>query len=537
MPIAHTPPPAPKTRNPVLKRMARLHDLWWEQTRHPHLRVIVLRTPADSQRMIDAFFTLQQFDSEYTTPDLFIRFDQAFETGFSYSRALRNTLVETYEYNKAQFARQGVTAPWGEATQAGYDSPAGFMETGLSLARHLNSQLISAVLRPHPVSSREALERWLDAAMQVSMTHDDAGLFRLVLLDDDETRVWQPFVERHTAHATVVQAPVDMLETAREIAAQSGEGGGAQVLYRQLFTDMFSLLRYGDAAGVERKAVEAMQLATRQGWHDQCAVVDMMVGGAWLQARDFPRSIERYRAARVAAQELVKTDAQTGRLLIVQSWMSEAGAYVAANDMPKGAHAFEESAKVARQIPHAFFAVEGYRSAAQCWSACGKRDKALEAAMLGIQEARQMPDADRLNSSAPLLLNDFLRMHDPRRSERIAKCAADYDKRILNAQTDADRAAYRLGEHPEGEAIEAIEERLLQAYERAFQSWLTDREQLVAGGSNLFQSAVALGRQWFHPTWSGLPDVRHPLDKEQHEWSNAPEFALLPDPQGLLETA
>jgi hypothetical protein len=36
---------------------------------------------------------------------------------------------------------------------------------------------------------------------------------------------------------------------------------------------------------------------------------------------------------------------------------------------------------------------------------------------------------------------------------------------------------------------------------------------------------------------TGLPDIRHPLDLEPQEWSHAPEFALLPDPQPLLETA
>jgi len=517
--------------------MAQLHDLWWEQTRHPHLRAIVLRAPADSERMLDAFFTLQQYDSEYATPDLFMRFDCAFETGFSYSRELRSWLVEIYEQNKAQFAYHGVSAPWSDAAQAGFDSPAGFMETGLSLARHLGGQVISVVLRPHPISSRECFERWLDAAMQVPMMSKDAGLFRLVLLDDDDSRAWQPFVERHAAHATVVQAPVNILEAAREAAAQSGGGGGAQVLYRQMYADMLTLLRHGDAAAVERKAATAMQVATRQGWGDQRVVVDMLVGGAWLQARDFSRSIARYRAARATAQEIASAGAPAGPILVVQSWMSEGGAWVASGDMPQGARAFEEAAEAARQVPHALFAIEGYRSAAQCWYACGERDKALEAAMLGIREARGMSDADRPASTVPLLLNDLLRMNDPSRCERIADCSANYEKQVLQAQTDTDRAAYRLGPHPEAQAVKAIEDRLLQAYEKAFQSWLAAREKLVAGGSEVFRTTVALGRQWLHPTWSGLPDVRHPLDQEPQEWRNAPEFAVLPDPQAMLETA
>jgi tetratricopeptide (TPR) repeat protein len=535
MPIATTRPAAAKTRNPVEKRMAHLHGLWWEQTYHPHLRAIVLCAPAHSHRMLDAFFALQQGDSDYATPDLFMSFDHAFEAGFSYSRELRSSLVEIYEHNKAQFARQGITEPWGDAELAGFESAAGFMEAGYSLARHLDNQVISAVLRPRRISDQKSFERWFDAAMQVPVPPDDAGLFRLVLLDDNDSRTLQPLIERHAAHSTVVQAPVNIFDTAREVAAQSGGGGGAQVLYRQMYMDMLTLLEHGDAAAVERKALGATQLAVRQGWPDQRSVIDMVVGGAWLKARDYPRSVERYRTARAAAQEAADAGSPAGDTLVVQTWMSEGGAWVASGDMQQAARAFEEAAKAAKQIPHAFFVIEGYRAAAQCWHMCGKHEKAMETALLGVQEARQMPDADRPNSTVPLLLNDLLRMHDPSRCEDIARCAADYEKQVLQAQTDADRAAHQLGPRPKDQAVKAIEEQLLQAYERSFQSLLAAREQLITQGSNVFQTVVALGRQWLHPTWAGLPDVRHPLDLEPQEWGSAPEFAVLPDPQPMLE--
>jgi len=516
--------------------MAWLRDLWWEQTIHPHLRAIVLRAPGHSQRMIDAFLKLQQYNGEFETPDLFIIFDSAFETGFSYSRELRNALIEVYEQNKEQFAAQGITAPWDEATQAGFESAAGFVETGLSFARHLGNQVISVVLRPRRISAQESFEEWLDAALQVPLLPEDAGLFRLVILDHEESRAWQAFAERHAAQVTVVHAQADILEAAREMAAQSGGGGGAQARYSQIYTDMLTLLRHGDAAGVECKAAGAMQLATREGWGEQRAIIDMVVGGAWLQARDFPRSIERYRAARVAAQDVVNTDPSTGLILIVQSWMSEGGAWVASGNKAQGARAFKESAEVARKIPHAFFAIEGYRASAQCWYACGERDQALETAMLGIREAHQMPDADRPTSTVPILLNDLLRMHDPDRCERIAHSAADYEKKVRQAQKDADRLAAHLGPRPDSKTLKVIEERLLQAYEQAFQSLLATREQLIKEAGDIFQRSVALGRQWLNPTWAGLPDVRHPLDLDQDEWSEAPEFAVLPDPQALLET-
>jgi tetratricopeptide (TPR) repeat protein len=256
-----------------------------------------------------------------------------------------------------------------------------------------------------------------------------------------------------------------------------------------------------------------------------------------MKARDYPRSIERYRAARAAAQEATQAGNPMGRMLLVQNWIAEGAAWVAAGNMPQGAHAFEQAGQAAQQIPHALFAIEGYRSAAQAWFACGKRDKAMDAAKLAIQEAHQMPAADRPASTVPLLLGDLLRMEDPDRCKRIARCAAVYQNQVLRAQADIDRATDRLGPHPPSQTIALIEQQLLQVYEQAFQLLQTRRERLIGLGSPTFQTVVALGRQWLHPAWAGLPDVRHPLDLEPQQWNHAPGFAVLPDPQPLLDAA
>lgn len=525
------------TRNPVEKRMAQLHDLWWERTDDPALRAIVLRAPPDSQRMLEAFFTLQMVDSEYSTPDLFLRLDTAFETGFRYSRELRQQLIDTYRHNRPQLVKQGVSASWDEEDQPGWDSAAGFVETGCSLARHLRCQRMSVVLQPGSVSDADCFERWFDAAMQTAVPPQEAGLLRLVLVDDNDSRAWQPLVERHAGAMRVVDAPLDILEAAREIAAQSGGGGSGVALFRQLYADMLSLLRLGDAAGVQAAGERALRLATRNGWADQRAVLDMMVGGAWLQARDFGASIARYRRARDSAAEAAQAGNPMGATLFMQGWMAEGGAWAAAGDMKQAAHAFEEAAEAARRVPHPMFAVEGQRAAAQAWRSAGERDRAWASALAGIREARTMADADRPQSTVPQLLHDMLVMQDPKRCERIAHCATRYERDARAALVEADLAGHRLGERPPRPAIDAIEARLAQRYEQAFQTLLREREKWVQGSEDVFRTVIALGRQWLDPAWSGLPHVSHPLDQGVDEWREPPAFARLPDPQPFVEAA
>lgn len=524
-------------RNPVEKRMAQLHDLWWERTDDEALRAIVLRVPPDSQRMLEAFFTLQMVDSDYSTPDLFLRIDTPFETGFRYSRELRQQLIDTYRHNRPQLVKQGVAGAWEEEHKPGWDSAAGFVETGYALARHLRRQRLSIVLQPGGTSDAACFERWFDAAMQAPVPPQDAGLLRLVLVDDSDSRAWQPLVERHAGAMRVVDAPLDILEAAREIAAQSGGGSHGAALFRQLYADMLALLRRGDAAAVEATGERALQLATRNGWPDQRAVLDVMVGGAWLQARDFGRSVARYRRARAAAAEATQAGNPMGTTLLMQSWMAEGGAWTAAGDMKQAAHAFEQAAQAARQMPNILFAVEGHRAAAQAWRSAGDRDRAWASALAGIREARAMPAAERPHSTVPQLLHDMLVMQDSRRCERIAQCAATYARDARAALVEADLAGHRLGAQPPPPAIAVIEERLVQRYEQLFQLQLREREKLVQGGEEVFRTVVAMGRQWLDAAWSGLPHVRHPLDQEVGEWREPPAFAQLPDPQPFVEAA
>jgi hypothetical protein len=148
-----------------------------------------------------------------------------------------------------------------------------------------------------------------------------------------------------------------------------------------------------------------------------------------------------------------------------------------------------------------------------------------------------MADADRPQSTVPQLLHDMLVMQDPKRCEHIARCATGYERDARAALVEADLAGHRLGDRPPRPAIDAIEARLAQRYEQAFQTQLREREKWVRSSEDVFRTVIALGRQWLDPAWSGLPHVSHPLDQGIDEWREPPEFARLPDPQPFVQAA
>ncbi|WP_041182051.1 hypothetical protein [Xanthomonas oryzae] len=50
------------------------------------------------------------------------------------------------------------------------------------------------------------------------------------------------------------------------------------------------------------------------------------------------------------------------------------------------------------------------------------------------------------------------------------------------------------------------------------------------------KSLVAVGCEFLHPTWNGLPDVGHPLDNEIPAWTQPPATQPLPDPAALTQS-
>ncbi|MGB7193531.1 MAG: hypothetical protein WBD81_08740 [Collimonas pratensis] len=526
-------------KNPVEKRVATLRDLWLEHTQDPRMRVLVWRIPANADRMLQAFFEIQQHPGDWTTQDLFLRFNAAFDTGFGYSRALRQALAESYIDSKDSLREQGVSTDWSLAQVPQHDSAAGVMATLASFSRYHQAQVqhlryVAAVLAPHPVTSQEAWEAWLDAALRSSsLTADDAGV-RLVLVDTSTDQRWQALALRHGDRVSVVEAPIDMFDIARETVAQAG-GAGPTVAYRQLLTDVITLVEKGSAAQTAARAEKAMQIAQREQWPDQQVVLQMAVAGAYLKEKNYADAIKRYRDARECATQAEQNKHPMGADLIMQTWFGEAGVWLVAKEPERAAQAYRSAAEQAQRVPNPMFEIEGFRMAAYCYAQNGQLQPARDHGALALRAAKAVSPAERPLTTMPLALHDLLRVQDPARTAKLERCATDYQAAIAAAHLQAEQQASKLGERPQSSDLEKIENAMHARFESSFQRQRQEREQLIAGGDEYFRKVVALARELLNPLWNGLPEVKHPLDKDVPQWSEPPQFTKLPDSSGVID--
>lgn len=525
-------------KNPVEQRMTLLRDLWLQATEAPDIRLLVWRIPASADRVLSAFIELQQHAGDWSVPDFMLRMDADFDTGFGYSRTLLQTMRDGYLDSVGAFKDLGIPADWLDVYAEHPQSPAGVLAYFEAFTAHHRDHLrcFAPVLMPASVASEPAFEQWLDTALQTPVP----ASMRLVLVDHAESRRWQPLVDRHRHIARVIEADIDLFDIARETAAQPSAAGAASdgpaTALRQMLTDVLTLVEKGTAAQAAARADRGVALAQRQQWPEQEVVLHMAVAGAHLKEQAHPEAIARYRKARDSAQRAEAGGSPVGTTLVMQSWFGEAGVWLVAKQPERASQCYVEGAQAARRVPNAMFAIEGLRMAGFCQMQAGRIEPAREQLLHAVGEARPMPAKDRAMTTLPLVLQDLLRLQDARRTDKLEHAAKDYQSAIAHAQQQAEKSAAKLGAAPAADDVAEVEQAMTTQMEAAFARLGHERERLIAGGDEFFRKVVAVGRDFLHPAWSGLPDVKHPLDKDLPEWSEPPAFALLPDHADLADT-
>lgn len=524
------------SKSPVEKRLEQLRDLWLDASEDPALRLAVWRAPDNAKRMLSAFFEAQQHPGEWNTPDAFLRLDVPFETSWGYSRGLKQTLAAGFEENRDALKDQGIEPDWSPTAHEHPDTAAGFMALLSSFAEHYRAHWrhVVVVLEPQRVTSLEAFESWLDAALTAPDAREPQARVRIAMTDTREHPGWQALADRHKGRSQVIDAPVDMFDIARATAAQSG-GSGPQVAHRLALTDVMTSLEKGSAAQTAQRADKAMTLCEAQQWHDQQLVLHMATAGAHLKEKQHGEAIKRYRLARECAARAQAAGHPAGDTLLLQTWFGEAGAWLAAGQNAQAAQAYKQGSEVARRIPNVLFVIEGLRMAAYCHAKDGKRQMALDHGLQAIGEAKPLSPDERATTTFPLLLQDLLRLQDASLADKLERAAARYQESVADTHQDMETRASRLGPNPPSNELTKLDLLLEAKLESVFAKLCDEREALIARGDVFFRKVVAVGRDFLHPGWNGLPDVKHPLDKEMAEWNSPPPFGVLPDASDLID--
>lgn len=501
-----------QARNPTEQLMAQLELQWLEASEDPAARLFIWRVKANAESLIQAFIALQQQPpGDYSAPDLFISFIVPFDTGYGYSRALADELIECYE------ASEGAQA-WDFEARLPCHSAGQWQALLGDFGRQHREQLryVVAVLTPESVSCQKALLRWLTHSVERI-----APEARLMLVDTLEQPTWQPLQQAFPRRVRLLTPDIDGMALMQQTASQHSDRDGDRLRCRQFTADALLLLERGTPQQVEARAGKALDIARRKGWLEQQVVLHNIIGGGWLKGNTPARAVEAYRQAQGAARGL--DNPQLGATLQMQSAFGEGGAWLSACEYRQAADAYRTAAKLARQADNRTLEIEGWRMAGRCQVLGEEAIPGMDDYARAIQAARPLAAGERAQTTLPLALQDLLHLHDRRRARALEQCAQSYQQRQSQYIGEAEAEVARHG------AVQQVENRLQQTLERSFIQARNEREQLIVGAEPAFRQVIAIGRQYLHPHWNGLPEIAHPFDAPPGEWQQVPHSMPQPD--------
>lgn len=509
-------------RNPTEQLMAQLEAQWLEASEDPAARLFIWRVRANAESIVHAFIALQQQPpSDYSAPDLFIGFMAPFDTGYGYSRALADELIERYE---ASEDAQG----WDFESRLPCFSAAQWQTLLGDFAEHHREQLryVVAVMTPEHISDEAALQRWL----QQNVERIAAGV-RVMLIDTLEQPTWQALQQAFPQRVRLITPDIDGMSLMQQTASQLSDRDGDRLRCRQFMTDAVLLLERGTAQQVEARAGMALAIARKKGWLEQQVVMHNIIGGGWVKGNAAAKAVEEYRLAQQVAQGI--GDPSLRATLQMQSAFGEGGAWFSAGEYQKAAGAYRLAAGLAQMAGNRMLAIEGMRMAGRCLVLGGEESQAMADYAQAIHAARPLSAEERTQTTLPLALQDLLHIQDDKRAQELEHCAEEYQQRKQQLILRAEGEVAQQGATPQ--AVKLAENRLQQGLEQSFQQARSQREQLILEGYPGFRQAIAIGRQYLHPHWNGLPEIAHPFDAPTGEWSQMPQSMALPSEDAASE--
>jgi len=484
--------------NAVELRLMDLCEHWITFRDNPSKRLLVWQVADDAMRMVQCFFEVQKHETPYTSGDLFMVFDVAFDNSIQYSRELKEALVGQYEASREDLEKEGIAPDWLAKSDEFPDSAYGFIQSLRSFGSKYHKSIghLVAVLAPSALSNADAFSSWLRRALDARLPER----LRIAVIDSTENPQLQDVTVAGDDRVFVDAPPIDATATAQETFAQETTVGPAGV-FRNYLMGLVSLVEKGAPEQVKAKATDAQAFARKEGWFDQEVVIATLVAGALLKEERFDEAVTTHQEARKAATQATAAGHPAGPQLVLQTWFGEAGAHLAANRLLEAARCYDEAAVVAQQSANLILAIEAFRMGAFCYARLDRREEALTRGNSALAVGTRLKPASRSMTTLPIATMDLLGVTEPARAEAIKDVKHERDAREVGIRSVAEARAAETEKAENLGIISKVEETLKTDLENLEEHASQQLEDVVRNSSGEFRRAFAEAKNLLGPSW------------------------------------
>ena len=409
--------------NPVERRFMDAHADWMSFAKDKAARLMIWQTDETDSELVRLYFQVQD---ETSCAVRTMRASFVDESG--YAKALTDELVAFYDSRREGSDAQGVRANWQPPYDDGKNPLLYLFAVADSLMQH-HPDVFPAmvfVLEPAKVRDDAAWVRWMDDVLSIIAIAPQLAERVRFVVPRIEIAPFAVLMQRHRAAVRVVQGKYSMASVPRELLAESGERGPSGE-FRRHFVMLTEMIEGGSPARLEELRAAALGVAEREEWFDQCVVVHLIAGAAYLKWRDRERAIEAYRSAVSSGMRAVEAGHPAGHKLVANGLFGEASVHLTHGDYAHSAYCYERAVASTTAAKDGLMTVEAWRMSAVCWARAGERDHALEAGFNALDAGLMIDEPMRANSNLPMVVEwmvSQLGVQDRRRNALSEKVAA-----------------------------------------------------------------------------------------------------------------
>jgi len=388
--------------NPIERRMMRAHKDWMKFAENSQARLLYWQTNEADISLVKALFDMQQQTSSCVQI-----VNANFESPEQYTQAIATQLIEYYDARRENTRSVGIVMDW---------QPPPREEKNETLIAWL-LKLMQSLMEYHPWAfpgfllvlgpaqikgGEEAWQGWLAALLEETCNGPwKTDGIRYVQYGTEPPQ-YDTLIEQCPGRVMTLFGSYHMSTAPREIVAQSSERGPSRQ-FRRLLVQLSESLSHGDAARMERLRDAALMVSTKEGWHGQSAVVQLIAGAGYLKWKKEDAAHDAYGRAAQAGRQAQQAGDNTGSKLIINGLAGQAGVNVLRRKYRQAAGEYEKAAKVAEHEQDGLMAVEMRRMQGWSLEQAGRRESARRAGFYALADGEWLEPELREEGSLKLV--------------------------------------------------------------------------------------------------------------------------------------
>jgi tetratricopeptide (TPR) repeat protein len=396
--------------NAISQRLEVLQSHYYTFYNDESARILLWLIEADEYAMIEKFMDVES-SIDGSSPDLFIKFGSPFTSAPTYGSSLTAELNALVEYYKEETGDKGVAIDWrlnvDEFSEEEQKTSKIFTRNLSAFGNSLEDleTNVLAFLAPSEIKKFSKMENWLLQAIQEGIPDN----VRFMLVDFIENPVFNKLPD--TPGVMAVTANLDMTSAMKELASSAGSDNPG-THFQMIFIDLSKAASKKEMEKVEKYANQAMEIAVAQGWLHLQVAVHMTVGSAWMQQKNYEKTLKSFDAAIRLGENSQKLKEPIAGKLLSNALFAKAAVFVSMSNFEDAVSIYESIVPVTVEDKDHYMSMEAWRMAGFCNERIDALDKSYVNYQNALEAAEQLEKEMLQDSSLHYAGSALLKIND-----------------------------------------------------------------------------------------------------------------------------